>query len=106
MTRNELAGVAQVMRWEFIDTDSGGVLSDNQVERRPWECIEDAHLLIERMVGDDYTVNIQIIPCPQPRYIMEAKRSNGRGYQLTLSHPTFPAAIVELFCRVFDIKED
>jgi len=62
--------------------------------------------LIERMVGDDYTVNIQIIPCPQPRYIMEAKRSNGRGYQLTLSHPTFPAAIVELFCRVFDIKED
>ena len=112
MTRNELAGVAQVMRWEFIDTDSGGVLSDNQVERRPWERIEDAHLLIERMVADGLEVVMRIYGKNYGAMALEHVYHNDPDDIETHCHgsvndaPDFPAAVVELFCRVYDIKED
>jgi hypothetical protein len=110
MMRKTLAGIAQIMRWGFIDTDSGGILSDNQVERCPWECIEDAHLLIERMVVDGWRITIINWPPiagqkPFKKFTFYAEKfTDERSFVDFKSEDNdFPAAVVELFCKVYSL---
>jgi len=106
MMRKTLAGIAQIMRWGFIDTDSGGILSDNQVERCPWERIEDAHLLIERMVVDGWDIDVCWSAKANEIICVATKCDNGGYIEHRLKDSDFPAAVVELFCKVYDIRED
>jgi hypothetical protein len=62
-----------------------------------------AHLLIERMMGDGWHVHVSFIKGDQ----VQASAFHGELRRKEFSNDDdFPAAVVELFCRVFDIKED
>jgi hypothetical protein len=116
MTRNEK--IAEKMGWEgklhprtgFTYIYPSG-FNINQIGEDSKEGHWLAHLLIERMVGD----GVQFVYAQDDEHGTSATayklNSKAEWDEFTIQIKThnladFPAAVVELFCRVYGIKED
>lgn len=104
MTRNER--IAEVMRWtKDINNDPDGshlihILEniDSQTSGNVWCLVKE---LQKKMVDDRWIVHI--IHYPTERFYGSARKSVEGKCSYTISEP---AAIVELFCKVYNITEE
>lgn len=101
MTRNE--AIAKKMKWDREENASElnaleypGTTHDYYV----------SHLLINKMVEDGWSVHFTITKISGVvMYFFQANRYGDELKQSMDEAATFPAAVVELFCRVNGIKE-
>ena len=105
MTRNEK--IAEKMGWIIVN----GSFHDGRDWRNPQTNVADAHLLIERMVGDGWNVRIYFFrngTCGAHAVFPHSLNFDTHESinHLTEGHLDAPTAVVELFCRVYGIKED
>jgi len=110
MTRNEK--IAEKMGWTISDYIDGGYdISDIGKNDAAGHWL--SHLLIERMVGDGWKITMINWPPiagqkPFKKFTFYAEKfTDERSFvDFKSEHNDFPAAVVELFCRVYGIKED
>jgi len=88
--------------FQFIRTPDGDIDFDLKIDT------QTAHLLIERMVGDGWEVSMVH---DRSGIVMCAHKDKTKNLINFIEHQVdeaadFPAAVVELFCKVYDIRED
>ena len=102
--------------FQFIRTPDGDIDFDLKIDT------QTAHLLIERMVGDGWSVffshfcktatmsleDPEDVCAGKVRAVAETESHSKHGLPSAYSvlAPDFPTAVVELFCKVYGIRED